>query len=630
MQRSFGLERIVAAVGVMVFSLGAWAGVFDDASFWFDGAKVGTSGRTFVKGDAIDLINAADSAHVNHLADKLGSMPKVVDSSVKRNLCGDTVTQQSLLFHQGIKDGTQVYDETTSDLVSAKATTFQALVLADSLGVLEHGKTFSMVIRFKPALSLLGEWAEAKKLKSNGYRSTLLCIGGETPSHGMILNLEYDNANNSPGKYVIGMRQGRFNRQLPALGLLEVDKWYELAVSARLGASDSANYCRVMLTDENGTVTFADCLQNGTTPYWNPASNESRKIAIASSRDDNWQNDEVINSESSWFRSYNGEIAMLAFWNRSLTDAEMREAVVYPTSGKSATVNFGIKNGSSGEFAGNASGSSVAATVPSAWRSFPSELSADGVSSGSIRFSLTDRDDYLAGTDQLLRIFKSSGNGDLTVTVGDCVEQVVWTHGTGFAHIPGSCLASGEHILTLTCTKGSVKLDYLTLGGSWQVGYDDGKNTEFGDLYTAKLHTYSVEDNDFALCSSGYAGTGTCGLFNLKFKMDEFTAEYCPTYFSTKCIQTSIGTYPHVFLADVYVNGVLYRSGVRVSPFVKGGDSTVDGVLGIRFPRNTFVAGENTITVQNVTSELSWSKNDYFKFEVEKPQGIYGMVFLVR
>ena len=54
------------------------------------------------------------------------------------------------------------------------------------------------------------------------------------------------------------------------------------------------------------------------------------------------------------------------------------------------------------------------------------------------------------------------------------------------------------------------------------------------------------------------------------------------------------------------------------------------GILGVRFPKGTFVAGENTITIQNVTDGVSWTKNDYFKFEVEKPRGIHGLLFIVR
>lgn len=605
----------------------ARADVFKDAAFWFDGAKVGTSGRTFAKGDMLDVTKVAQPLDARNQAEMCGAAPLVTNVNVVCPFAGRTVGQQVLHFNQELIESTKEFDE-SGKLTSAKATHFQSVILNDGTGIVTRGNPFSAFIRFRPGKSLLADWATLKGLTGTNYRSCLLSIGpGISGKHNLSVYLCYDAVN---GNFKIAAYCGTdyaFNGVVTDLGLVDIGDWCELAVATiPPDGKGGKGALRFALSKSSGAITFATL--NAGNATWDPRTDESRRVQIGAGTEKSWQKDEVVRSDATWFRCFNGDVASIGLWNRTLSDLEMREAISTTIGG--TVMEVGVKNDSSSEFTGLEGGVAVNAASPSEWRNFPAELSAAGASSVNVKFKTTERADFLAGTAQLLRLEKVSGGGELTAAIGSHVEKVVWTDGIGFAYFPGDCFVTGEQTLTLTCTSGSVALDCLTLGGSWQVGYADGKNTEFGDLYSGPLHTYHVAVNDCKLCSSGYCGTAAAGAFNLIFTLDKFVAEHCPTYISSKCIQTSISAYPHQFYANVLVNGNLFMENVPISPYLAGGDSKTAGILGVRFPKGTFVAGENTITIQNVTDGVSWTKNDYFKFEVEKPRGIYGLVLMVR
>lgn len=614
------LLRIVASAGIFVLSSAAGASVFDDASFWFDGAKAGTSDRTFATGDAIDIRHYATPNDAINQAAKCNGAPTVKDSTVKRNLRGDTAEQQVFYFHQGIKDGTQVYDETSGKLVSAKATAFQCLAFPETTGALERQKSFSLVIRFKLEQSMLAEWAELKGTKSNGLRSTLVCIGGESTVNGLILNLEYDNSNNTPGRYVIANRQGRFNRQLPTLGLLEAGKWYELAISSRLGSSDSANSLRFALVDESGTMTFADCVQNNTTPYWTPMGDESRRITLASSRNDAWQKDEDINSESSWFRSFNGEIATVAFWNRSLSDVEMREAFAsrYPQTCPDV-LRIGAMDGTAGEFAGAPASATVAAENPQAWRDLPATYSEENQTL-TVNFKVSDDSAFMAGLGQLLTVKGASGAGTMQVGINGFVCDLPISTDRSIAYIPGTYITTGMQTLTLKRLTGSFSLDFISLGGSWQIGRNisTASGVGSGDMWKAAHHDYAVASGDLTKFGPTMYKTGSSlSADTLRFGLTEEMAENCPfllTYYNHQVVGNN-----QVTACDVYANGKL----VKESWTVRNNTRQT-----LRFPVGTFVAGENTLTLSNLVAAAEYVSVKSFILEIQKPRT--GCVLLFR
>ena len=176
--------------------------------------------------------------------------------------------------------------------------------------------------------------------------------------------------------------------------------------------------------------------------------------------------------------SFRGAIAQMAFWNRALSEREIRSAMAFPATD---VFNLGIDNGSSGEFGADASlsGVSLAAGVD-VWSVAPFNLPP------RVQVSYAFAADAIAASlPQVLHLtaLPDSGAGSVAVAVnGVRLANLNAAPGqTTGVYVPTNTLIAGENLLTLEgCGTGTVLVDALSLGGSIQVGENNNATSEFG------------------------------------------------------------------------------------------------------------------------------------------------------
>ena len=177
--------------------------------------------------------------------------------------------------------------------------------------------------------------------------------------------------------------------------------------------------------------------------------------------------------------SLRGTIAQVAFWNRALSEREVRGVMAFPALD---VFRLGIENGSSGEFGVDASTAelSVVADVD-AWGVAPFNLPPN------VPVSYTFTADALAASlPQILQLTSLPGSdaGSLAVELnGIRLASLNAAPGlTTSVHVPANTLVAGApNVLTLTGrSSGTVHMDALALGGSVQAGEDNNAISEFG------------------------------------------------------------------------------------------------------------------------------------------------------
>ena len=131
------------------------------------------------------------------------------------------------------------------------------------------------------------------------------------------------------------------------------------------------------------------------------------------------------------------------------------------------------------------------------WRDLPASLRAGDVR--NVTFSLSANETNMP---QLLRIKTLAGGGSGTLRVslnGTAVASKLIAAGQTFvATLPKKLFVAGANTLTLTRTDAggtAVDIDALAIGGSWQVGKDDRKTSEF--TYGVPLTMYDSYVNSY-------------------------------------------------------------------------------------------------------------------------------------
>ena len=186
----------------------------------------------------------------------------------------------------------------------------------------------------------------------------------------------------------------------------------------------------------------------------------------------------ATNSSSARTSAFRGTIQSFAVWNRLLSDAEIREAFAYP---RTDIMRIGMANGTGGEFVkASPDGAKV---NPDDWYTMPSAL-APG-EAVDIDFSLKDHEATLPQVLRLTSLAGSAGGLDVSVN-GTAVKKTLMSMpgATKSLFLPGDIFRAGVNTMHLANTSpGTVYVDALALGGSWQVGHANNSNAEFGNKY---------------------------------------------------------------------------------------------------------------------------------------------------
>ena len=167
-----------------------------------------------------------------------------------------------------------------------------------------------------------------------------------------------------------------------------------------------------------------------------------------------------------WTYGFRGAFHQIAFWDRTLSDNEIREAMA-GGAGRPNLVQVGIEGNGINEFAASGNVSSVANS--GAWENLNPSLTS-GNPTATISFTCPA---LWAGMPQWLRVCGASGSSGKVsasingTSVGECN---VPANRVGHIFVPANVIASGANTLVLTRASGSPVLDAVTLGGSWKFG----------------------------------------------------------------------------------------------------------------------------------------------------------------
>lgn len=321
-------------------------------------------------------------------------------------------------------------------------------------------------------------------------------------------------------------------------------------------------------------------------------------------------------------KSFKGVINHIALWNRVLNQREILEAF----SNSRLPLALGIDNNSAAEFGPEPlSSGSLVADAP--WHTFDSIVSKS--KPVEIAFNL---DTWQAGLNQQLvadvlttsaggaRIGASVNGTPLPAQAAASGRMLRW-------NVAGSLLKSGGNTIRLTAEGGSAafaSMDYIHLGGSWQIGLNNGNNSDFSDESLVKADAFY----HFELPSGHWRNVARAVTFSktnvtARFWVPEEFVGRGDYIYTVKVIQQGGNQPPHPFIIRLN-NGQIYANPVGVP------DNTE---VSVPVSATSLVAGYNEIKFQydlaNDEGPGGWLQFDFHRFEIQ-PYVVPGTLILIQ
>lgn len=193
------------------------------------------------------------------------------------------------------------------------------------------------------------------------------------------------------------------------------------------------------------------------------------------------------NYDPFYLRAFKGSVARLAIWRRALTDEEVQEAFAAP---RPQRFLIGREDGSSNEFGGVTD--AVVAPEEGDWSQLPAALTTT-VPSFSAKFQFDENPISASNSVRTLAIVAKmaadSGSGRLQATVNgtSAGESTFGPRDPAVWMVPASILADENQLVLRHVSGGAAKLDCLSGGASWQVGYEN--NSGFNDGFGGESYT---------------------------------------------------------------------------------------------------------------------------------------------
>jgi hypothetical protein len=311
----------------------------------------------------------------------------------------------------------------------------------------------------------------------------------------------------------------------------------------------------------------------------------------------------IYNSEMAG-KAFEGAFHQVAFWDRTLSDDEVREAMAGGT-GRPDLVHVGLEGNGIEEFATSAQTSSV--LNAGAWENLNPTLSAANPTA-TIAFTCPATN---AGQPQFLRLplAATSDSGEIAVRLnGTTLDTVAVVPGkVARLYIPENQIASGANTLVLERVSGtSLVLDAVTLGGSWRFGES---MTSFSDSRYELNITTSPDQFDFnPACGSDKLHSrslrnGDSRETNFDFFVPVDLVGRCRGIFQTRVMQT--GTSEN-FYYNCFVNGKMKDEVYNVR------DAST---WTVNLSSDDLVAGRNRICWKTYSNGY-WANIDWHKFTI--------------
>lgn len=322
-------------------------------------------------------------------------------------------------------------------------------------------------------------------------------------------------------------------------------------------------------------------------------------------------------------KCFKGTINHIALWNRVLDQREILEAF----SNSRLPVAIGINNGSTDEFGPEplATGS-LAANAP--WHTFDSVVSKSRPV--EIAFNL---DSWQAGLNQQLVagvLATSAGSAGIGLAVnGTALSSLAAAPGRVLRwNVDGALLKSGGNTIRLTAEGGSeafASMDYIHLGGSWQIGINNGGNSDFVEEKLALVDAfYHFEIPSGSVWKNvARAATFTKTNVTARFWVSEELVGRGDYVYTVKVIQQGGNLPPHPFIIRLN-DEQIYADSAGVADHTE---------ISVPIPAASLRAGFNDLKFQydlaNDEGSGGWIQFDYHRFEIQ-PYVVPGTVILIQ
>ncbi|MBP5544733.1 MAG: hypothetical protein ILM98_11700 [Kiritimatiellae bacterium] len=241
-------------------------------------------------------------------------------------------------------------------------------------------------------------------------------------------------------------------------------RWVDCAIAVN-GQTLTLWFCWNDGTDETPTNKLAKITEVYPTTQGLPTIPAGCRVHLASTKDaySATFTNGVYNADM-LTKAFEGAFHQVAFWDRTLSDDEIREAMAGGTW-RPNLVDVGMEGNGVAEFAATPTKTTV--SNDGDWENLNPALTAENPTA-TISFTCPA---LWAGMPQWLRV-AGAGAGKVSVSLNNEALGTVNIHANGASSffVPEGKILSGANTLVLTRTSGSPVLDAVRLGGSWKFG----------------------------------------------------------------------------------------------------------------------------------------------------------------
>ena len=587
----------IALFALAMAAVPAGAHVFDDAVFYFNGGK-DTNGNGYF--DTGELRNIVEANVINQAAPKISNFHYFTNEVVHCPYSGRIFTSRCLNFPQEVNHTctTNIVGNTTNVTIEARGLVSKVYINNVFKDVTGNCSNYSFVVRFR---------RDAIHKVADDFQDWMLRIGYDWNNGGRGLAIGYNGSPMTNRYFTLMAGRQFFNKNENRWkSTTETNAWTDLAVAVD-GWKVKVWY---MQENDNQLRSAENTFSYHNVNLSQLAAQSNWQIQLGS--EDVSSTSTVIyamtngvkKSSSNAYKCWAGSIQQLAFWTRTLTDADVRQAF-----GGTAPVELqvGLANGASTEFRGETS-----AAGTGNWEELSPSLAAGG------SLSLTYTNDFAIMVPQVLTLIPTpaSASGALRVKVnGSLVKSVAVMPGhTNLVPVASTFFRPGANRITLERTDAGASplvLDAFSLGGSWVAGRSSSSN----DVFPAEHAQYDSVGTWYAGSTwhKLWRGVTSSLSITLNFPVEKRLLDRGYTF-----------RYRHRLVyggnrqMDLILNGTTIKSGV-IPPV---------GVNTFDLPSEVLVDGNNTLQLKPSGGGGNFSCFSYHLVEFEAPPD--GTLLIIR
>ena len=456
----------IALFALAMAAVPAGAHVFDDAVFYFNGGKDANGNGYFDTGDLRNIVEANVS---NTAYPAISNFLRFTNEVVHCPYSGKTFTSGCINFHPEITHTytTNIVGDVTNETIEARGRVSKVYINNVFKDVTGNCSNYSVVVRFR---------RDAIHKVADDFQDWMLRIGYDWNNGGRGIAIGFTGSPMTNRYFTLmAGRQSYSNSDTRWRSHTWSNTWTDVAV-----AVDGWKVKMWYMQENDNQLRSAE----KTFSYHNVnlsqlAAQSNWQIQLGSEQDVSSTSTVIYTmtngarkASHNAYKCWAGSIQQLAFWTRTLTDADVRQAF-----GGTAPVEMqvGLANGASTEFRSEAS-----AVGTGNWEELNPSLAAGG------SVSVTYTNAFKIAVPQVLTLISTpaSAPGSLLVKVnGSAVKSVAVMPGhTNLVPIASSFFSTGVNTITLERTdSGSspLVLDAFSLGGSWVAGWNSPSNDVF-------------------------------------------------------------------------------------------------------------------------------------------------------